>query len=153
MSSIERYDDSCGIDAGQEVDCTLVIARGDGAELLELAEEVFDEMALLVEFAIVGARLLAAGNGGNHRHLAGRQQGRDDARVGVEGSVRQERVGLQLGQKGVRALQVVGLAGGEQKANRVAQRVDQGVDFGAQPAPAAPDRLVAAVFFGAPALC
>ena len=45
------------------------------------------------------------------------------------------------------------LSGGEQEGDRVAERVDQGVDLGAQPALAATDRLVFANFLGAPALC
>jgi hypothetical protein len=42
----------------------------------------------------------------------------------------------------------------EREPGRVAERVDQGADLGAQAALAAPDRLVApAAFSGAPALC
>ena len=50
-------------------------------------------------------------------------------------------------------LQVVCLAAGQEDANRVAQRVDQGVDLGAQSAARVPDRLVLTGFFWAPALC
>jgi hypothetical protein len=39
------------------------------------------------------------------------------------------------------------LARGQDEPNRVAQRVDHGMDFGAQPAFAASDRLVFAGFF------
>ena len=53
----------------------------------------------------------------------------------------------------VRSLQVVRLAAGQEEANRVAQRVDQGMDLGAQSAARAPDRLVLTSFFWAPALC
>src|SRR5882757_2836933 len=47
----------------------------------------------------------------------------------------------------------MGLAGSQEKRGGIAQRVGHGVDFGAQSALAAPDRLVFAVFFWAPALC
>src|SRR5258706_15442226 len=47
----------------------------------------------------------------------------------------------------------MGLAGCQENRNGIAQCVDHGVDFGAQSALAAPDRLVLAVFFWAPALC
>jgi hypothetical protein len=53
----------------------------------------------------------------------------------------------------VRPLQVVCLAAGQEEADRVAQRVNQGVDLGAQSAARAADRLVLAGFFWAPALC
>jgi len=49
--------------------------------------------------------------------------------------------------------EVVCLAACQQKADRVAQRIDHGVDLGAQTAARASDRLVLTGFFGAPALC
>src|SRR5246127_4135586 len=45
------------------------------------------------------------------------------------------------------------LAWGQEERYRIAQCVDHGMDFGAQPAFAAPNRLVFTVFFWAPALC
>jgi hypothetical protein len=45
------------------------------------------------------------------------------------------------------------LAARQTKADRIAQSVDQGVDFGAQPSSRSTDRLVFAIFFWAPALC
>jgi hypothetical protein len=53
----------------------------------------------------------------------------------------------------VRAHQVVRLAAGQKEPDRVAQRVDQRVDLGAQSTSRAPDRLVLTDFFLAPALC
>jgi hypothetical protein len=47
----------------------------------------------------------------------------------------------------------MGLAWRQQKSQRIAERIDQRVNLGAQPAFAAPDRLVFARFFWAPALC
>jgi len=44
------------------------------------------------------------------------------------------------------------LAAGEEEADRVAQRIDQAVDLGAQFTERAPDRLILANFL-APALC
>jgi hypothetical protein len=41
----------------------------------------------------------------------------------------------------------VGLACGQQERQRIAQRIDKGMNLGAQPAFAAPDRLLFAVFF------
>jgi hypothetical protein len=46
----------------------------------------------------------------------------------------------------------VGLTGCEHKLHRIAQRIDERVDFGAQSAARSADRLFA-VFFRAPALC
>lgn len=45
------------------------------------------------------------------------------------------------------------LAGRQDEVQRIAQGIDKRMDLGAQPAFAAPDSLVFAVFFCAPALC
>ena len=50
-------------------------------------------------------------------------------------------------------LQIGCLTAGEVETGRIAQRIHQGVDFGAQPAARASDRLVLADFWGAPAPC
>jgi hypothetical protein len=47
----------------------------------------------------------------------------------------------------------MGLARRQDEAQRIAQRIDKRMNLGAQPAFAASDRLVFAVFFCAPALC
>ena len=57
--------------ASEEVSCGLVVAGGDGAELLELCEEVFDQVAGLVEVPVELARQEAVGLGRDHRRLAG----------------------------------------------------------------------------------
>jgi hypothetical protein len=49
--------------------------------------------------------------------------------------------------------EVVRFAAGQEEAERVAERVDQCMDLGTQSAARAPDRLVLAGFFFAPALC
>ena len=142
------------MDASEEVDGTLVVAGGDGAELLEPAEEVLDEVALLVELAIVGALHAAARHGGDHGDLAGGEERLDHPLVGVIGLVGQQSVCLERRQEGVGAVQVVGLARGQQEPQRVAQCVGKSVDFGAQSAPAEPDGFVVpGLFLRAPALC
>ena len=141
------------MDGGEEVARGFVIARGDGAELLELAKEVLDEMARLVERPVVRSRCDAIALGWDDRELVGGGEWFDHPGVGVERLVGDERVGGERRQEGVGALQVVRLPRGEPELDRVAEGVDQGVDLGAQPTFAAADRLVCGVFFGAPALC
>ena len=53
----------------------------------------------------------------------------------------------------VGADQIMRLSAGQVEADRIAKRIDQGVDLGAQAAARTPDRLVFASFFWAPALC
>ena len=56
VSSIEPNDSGGEVNRGEEVAGGLVIAGGDGTELLEPGEEILDQMARFVEVAIVGAR-------------------------------------------------------------------------------------------------
>ena len=72
------------------------------------------------------------------------------ARAGFVGD---QRIGFDRGQQLVGPDQVVYLAAGQEEVERVAQRVDQGVDLGTQSAARASDGLVLTVFFLAPALC
>ena len=76
-----------------------------------------------------------------------RKQRLDDTLVGIKSLVRQQGVGLHLRQKRIGAFQIMGLARRQQEGQRIAQGIDHGMDFGAQSAFAAPDRLVFAVFF------
>jgi hypothetical protein len=53
----------------------------------------------------------------------------------------------------VGADEIMCLAPTQEEPDRVAQRIDQGMDLGAQSAARSPDRLILAGFFCAPALC
>jgi len=90
MSSIEPDECSGEIDAGQEVDGALVVASGDGTELFDPAEEIFDQVSGFVEVLVVGALDLSVALGWDHRGFAGRPQGFDHALIGVVSLVGQE---------------------------------------------------------------
>ena len=49
--------------------------------------------------------------------------------------------------KHVGTLQIMGVSRSQEEGERISKGVDHGMDFGAQSAFAAPDRLVSAVFF------
>ena len=154
MSSIEPDERGGEVNAGQEASCGLVVAGGNGPELLELGEEVLDQMPGLVEVLVEGARCLAGLARGDDGRLAGFGQRLQHPLVGIEGLVGNEGVRFQPGQKGIRSGQIVLLTASEMKAGRIAKRIDGGVDLRAQAAAAAPDRLAgAAAFLAAPALC
>ncbi len=141
------------MDCGEEISGGFVVAGGDGAILLELAEEILDEVARLVgvfvEIALDFAVALWAGS----RAISARKQRLDHPLVGIEGLVCQQGLGRHIRQQRVGAFQIMGLARRQDEVQRIAQRVDKRMNLGAQPAFAAPDRLVFAVFFCAPALC
>ena len=91
--------------------------------------------------------------GWNDGGLAGGGERLENPFVGIEALVGDQQVGLHTGQQVIGPGEIVRLAAGKVEARRVAESVDQGVDLGTQSATRAPDRLVRAVFFLAPALC
>ena len=141
------------MDCGEKVSGGLVVAGGCGSVLFELAIEVFHEVARFVHFLVIGALDLSIAFGRDHGGFSCRKQGFDDTQIGIEGLVRQQGIGLHPRQQRVSAFQIVGLPCGQQERQRIAQRIDKGMNLGAQSAFTAPDRLVFAVFFCAPALC
>ena len=141
------------MNAGQKASCGLVVAGGNGPELLELGEEVLDQMPGLVEVFVEGARCRPGLPRWDHGCLAGVSQRLEYPLVGIERFVGDERLGLKVGQQGIGSGQIVLLTAGEMKADRIAERIHQRVDLGGQPALAAPDRLVWPSFLGAPAAC
>jgi hypothetical protein len=141
------------MDGGEEVARGFVVACGDGPELLELGEEGLDQMPCLVEVSIVAAVNPTVVPGRDDHGLAGSDEWIDDPVVGVERLVSDQGLGLQRWQELIGPRQIMRPTAGQAEPDRVAQRIDQGMDLGAQPAPRATDRLVLAGFFWAPALC
>ena len=141
------------MDCGEEVSGGLIVAGGNCSVLFELAIEVFHEMAGFVHFLVVGALDLSIALRRDHGSFSCRKQGLDDTQIGIESLVCQQDIGLHSRQQRVGAFQIVGLPCGEQERQRIAQRIDKRMNLGAQAAFAAPDRLLFAVFFCAPALC
>jgi hypothetical protein len=135
------------MDGGEKVACGLVITGSDGAELFEFTKEVLDPVACWVEILIVFTLQFAIGFGWNHRRFASPPQRLQNPLVGVIAFIGQHDRGLQNGQQCIGSLQIAGLSGCQQKAGRVAQGIDGGMDFRAQPAFAATDGLVFPVFF------
>ena len=122
-------------------------------ELLEFGEEVLDQVACLVGVLVEGPGHSAVRLGGDHNGFASRRQRLDDRCVGIESFVGNQQIGLHGWQQVVGADQIMGLSAGQEEGDRVAERIDQGVDLATQPTARSPDRLVLAGFFLAPALC
>src|SRR4051795_8185981 len=87
MSSIEPDESGGEVNAGQEASCGLVVAGGNGPELLELGEEVLDQMPGLVEVFVKGARRLAGFPRWDDRRLAGFGQRLEHSLVGIQSPV------------------------------------------------------------------
>ena len=153
MSSIKPNDDCREVYSTEEISCGLVVAGCYGSELLEFSEEIFDQMASFVDLPVELPWDLSVGFGRNDGELAGRREGGKDPLVGIIRLVREERVRLHAREQRVGSEQIMGLARREVEADRIAQSINQSMDFGAQTAAGSSDRLVFANFFFAPALC
>ena len=121
--------------------------------MLEFAEEILDEVARFVKLFVVVPLVFAIGFGRNDGAFAGFFERLDDPFVGIEAFVGDHDVGRDLRQQDVGTVEIAGLSGREREAGRIAQRIDRGIDLGAQSAFAAADRFVLAGFFWAPAEC
>ena len=139
LSSIKPNDTGDELDSGQKVPRSLLVAGGDCPKLLKPGEEILDQMARAIKLPVIVARRGSVGRSGR-RWL-------EDPFIGVERLVGDQRISRHGGQQVVRTQEVVCLAAGQEQADRVAQRVGQGMDLGARPAARAPDRLVLAGFF------
>ena len=85
--------------------------------------------------------------------LPARARGSRTRAISVKGFVGDQLVGRHLRQQRVGAKEIVGLSRGQQKSERIAEGIDQSMDFGGQPAAAKSDRLILVFFLEAPALC
>lgn len=135
------------MNGGKKVAGSLIVARGDRPELFDFAEEVLDQVALLVKVPVECTRVDAVALGRNNGGLARRSQRVEDALVGIETFIGDQRVCLHAGQQVVGPDQIVRFASGQQESERIAESVDQSVDLRAQSAARAPDGLVRAIFF------
>ena len=140
------------MNASEEVACGFFVAGCDRPELLEFGEEVFNQMPGFVEVAIKVPGEDAVGFRRYDRPLAHSSQGVEDSRIGIEGFVCDQRVGLHGWDQMICAEQIVRLSASQKEADRVSQGIDQRMDFRAQSATGSSDGLVS-VFFWAPALC
>ena len=153
MSSIEPC--CCGgeIYGAQEVAGGLIIARGDGSELFEKAEEVLDQVSLCIDCLVEFSGHQPTGFRRYHERFSSLGQPVDHPLISVVGSVGDERLALHARQQLVGTGQIVGVAAGQADGDWPAESIDQRVDLGAQTAAGAAYRLVGWRVFFAPALC
>jgi hypothetical protein len=153
VSSNEPDGCGCEVNGSEEVARCFVVSGGDGAELLEFGEEVFDEVACFVEFLVVLSLHISICLGRDDGLFSSLFQEVQHPLVGVEALVGDHCFGFESRQQHVGPFQFASLAFSEMKADRVAERIHGGVNLGAQPALAASDGLRFAPFLRAPALC
>jgi hypothetical protein len=128
------------VDHGGEALIGFVAAHGHSLELLQLAKEVLDQMALLVDVLVNFARPLAPGHLRDADLGAALVQLLDDP-VGVKRLVGDQALERDALDQGRHADRVMALARQQDKAHQVAQGVRQRQDLGRQAAAGLADGL------------
>ena len=117
------------MNGGQEVGRSSVIAGCDAPKMLELIEEPLDSVPELVGVDVVWDLDLSVSFGGNNSLYLGFPD-HFTQRIGIVRLVSDDTVGsLPLQQVGSRG-NIMGLPAGQNKAQRPAFRIGEGVDFG-----------------------
>jgi hypothetical protein len=119
--------------------------------MLEFIEEALDEVSFAVEREIAGSRHLTICFWRNHRGNTPLSESVDQ-RISVVRLVAKQGVRVGAFEQRSCTSQVMGLSRRQHQFDRIAQGINEGVDFGRQSAARSTDRLLA-VFFCAPALC
>jgi hypothetical protein len=120
--------------------------------MLDFVEETLNQMTLLVQMVIVFPLLFTVLAGWDDRFgffLRNKVQ----EFICVIGAIRDDALKIKRCNQVICLGDIMALPAGQQKTQRVAQGIYTGVDFGAEPAPAAPKRLafLPTAFFEAPA--
>jgi len=152
VSSFKPSERADQVQSREEVACGFLVARGDTSELLDIIEEAFDEVAFGVEREIAIARLLAIRFWWDDRFDGSNLKAADEA-IGVVAFVAEDRFGPHLRGEHFGLNDVMDLPTGETEHQRIAQGIDDRVDFAGKAPARAAYRLVEAPFFRAPALC
>src|SRR5688572_27751296 len=117
------------MDEGGEALIGLVGTHGDPFEFLEPAEEILDQMAPFVHFGIDREGRTATRMLGDHRLGAALVEIGDDG-VAVEGHVGDQRAEGDAVDQGLDTDGVEPMAGQQDEADQIAERVGEGEDFG-----------------------
>ena len=124
-----------------------LVAAGDGPKMFDCIEETLDEVALAVEREVAVPFDLAVRFWRDHRLDGAHLKALDEA-VGVIGLVGKERFGFGLSHERVRLCDIVNLPADETERQRIAQSIDNGVDFCREPAARAAYGLVEPPSYG-----
>ena len=119
--------------------------------MLEFIEEALDEVTFAVEREIAGPWHLTVGFWRNHWGDPSLSESFDQ-RIRVVSLVAKQGSWISAVKQLLRTSQIMGLSRRQHQFDRIAQGINERVDFGRQSTAGPTDRLLA-VFFRAPALC
>jgi hypothetical protein len=94
------------LDGGQEVSRGLFVAGGDRTQLLDLGGEVPDQVARVIKLSVIVAQRGPVGPRRDHGGSAGGGQRLQDADIGVERLVGDQRIASKVGKEVVCSYQV-----------------------------------------------
>ena len=135
------------MDHREEVLSEFVVTGGDATEVLELAEEAFDQIAFAVEHLAEAGFPFAIGFGRDIGHRALCLDQIADA-IGVIGLVGQnDGARIETIKQAERRGAVVSLAGGQAEPDREALGIDDGVDLGREATAGATETMISTPLF------
>jgi hypothetical protein len=140
------------MEAGEKVAGGFFVARRDASKLFEILEETLDQVALGVESVVAIAFDFTIGFGRDDRFDLSTFEGGDKA-IRVIAFVSEDRIWRHVGDKHLGLGDIVYLSAGEAQRQRIAQGVDDDMNFCGQSGARAAYGLVEPPFFRAPALC
>ena len=139
------------MNSGEKISGEFVVAGGDGSKVLEFVEEALNQITFAVERKVACPLGFAIGFGRDHRSDCPLSKGVHE-RVGVVGLITNQGVWIGVLDQWFCASKIMRLAWCEHQLDRIAQGIDECMNFGSQSAAGSSDGL-RAVFFRAPALC
>lgn len=140
------------MDRREEGSGKLVIAGCDGAEAFEFAEEAFDKVPLSIEGEVGLAFYETVGLGRNDGGDSAFDQDFNQG-IGIVSLVCEEGFRIDLLKQRFGLTEIGGLSRRERDRDGIAERINDNVDLGGQPASGSADGLAGPPFFRAPALC
>ena len=135
------------MDESQEGGSELVIAGGDAPELLQPVEETFDVVALSIDAFLPAEALLPVGFFGNvgDRTLGSNMRTNAIGIVALIGD--HDRALVESFEQRLGGGRVMVVARRNQERDRTALRIDAGMDFRREPAPASAHTTISTLFF------
>ena len=113
MSSIKPDCSGGEVEGGEKIFGGFIVARGDGAELFEFAEEILDQVARLVERLIELTGRCSVLPRRDHGGFPGPRQRFENTFIGIIGLVADQHLGGDLRQQRIGAGEIMGLSRGQ----------------------------------------
>ena len=132
--------------------CELVVPCCEAPKLFEAIEESLDEVSSLVAMPVDFPLVFSVASRRNDG-LCARPRDLVNESVTVVTLISDDGPRLKPLDQSSALCHIRDLSGCQDQANRAGQRIDASVNLGGQPAAGTADRLIATVFFGAPAAC